>query len=148
HMLKRFHMEDARPMSTPLDHSLPLILAQPQDKRADLTQYQELIGSLNHLAVFSRPDISNAVSQLSSFMQDPTETHMNAARRVLRYLLQTRNISITYGGANSLYLLGFSDSNWGGDRNDRKSTTGYVFTLNNGPVSWTSRKQTTVAISS
>jgi hypothetical protein len=117
------------------------------DTRTDTTLYQELLGSLNHIAVFSRPDIANALSKLSAFLQDPTETHLRAARRVLRYLLQTRNLSLCYGGASFLYLMGYNDSDWGGDLNDRKSTTGYVFTLNGGPVSWTARKQTTVATS-
>jgi hypothetical protein len=120
----------------------------PLNKRADLKlQYQEMIGSLNHLAVFSRPDISNAISQLSQFLQDPTETHMKAARHILRYLKGTRHFSITYGGAKQFRIIGFSDANWGGDKNDRKSTTGYVFMINNGAVSWVSHKQSTVAVS-
>ena len=82
HLLKRFQMEDAHPAKTPLDHSLPLLLARPEDQLADVMLYQELIGSLNHLAVFSRPDIANSVSQLSAFRQNPTEMHMKAARRV------------------------------------------------------------------
>ena len=146
-MLARFHMTDAVSVKIPLDPSLHLLKATPLDKRADVKLYQELIGSLNHLAVFSRPDISNAVSQLSQFLQDPTETHMKAARHVLRYLKGTRNFSITYGHSQELRILGFSDANWGGDKNDRKSTTGYLYMINNGAVSWTSHKQSTVATS-
>jgi hypothetical protein len=146
-MLARFQMTDAHSTKVPLNSSLPLLKATPLDKRADLKLYQEIIGSLNHLAVFSRPDISNAISQLSQFLQDPMKTHMKAARHILRYLKGTRHFCITYGGAEQFRIIGFSDANWGGDKNDRKSTTGYVFMINNGAVSWVSHKQSTVAVS-
>jgi len=72
---------------------------------------------------------------------------MQAARHVLHYLLNTANYSITYGNSSDLAIRGYADANWGGDRNDRKSTTGYIFFVNNGAISWTSHKQTTVALS-
>jgi hypothetical protein len=140
-------MTDAAGASTPLPPSLPLLSAQNGDRLADQTLYQEIIGSLNHLAVFSRPDISYAVSTLSQFNQNPTETHLKAARHVLRYLKTTQDWAITYGKAKSIDIQVYGDANWGGDKNDRKSTTGYVVMLNNGPVSWTAHKQSTVALS-
>jgi hypothetical protein len=146
-MMKRFRMESAATTSTPLPPSLPLLTTRPNDKKADQQLYQEIVGSLNHIAVFSRPDISCAVSQLSQFNKDPSETHLKAARHVLRYLKHTRHWKITYGNAKTLDIRGYADANWGGDRNDRKSTTGYVFIINNGAVSWTSHKQSTVALS-
>jgi len=79
-------MQNAQPAKTPLEASLPLLKATPSDQLADKQLDQELIGSLNHLAVFWRPDISNAVSQLSQFLATPTESHLKAARHVLRYL--------------------------------------------------------------
>src|SRR5205814_7233350 len=85
-MLARFQMDQAKPADTPLNPSLPLVKAKLHDKRMDIQTYQELTGSLNHAAVFSRPDIAFAVSKLSQFNSDPTETHMKAARRVLAYL--------------------------------------------------------------
>jgi hypothetical protein len=120
YMLARFQMQHAHPAKTLLGPSLPLLAAQPMDARTNATQYQELLGSLNHIAVFSRPDISNADSQLS----------LKSAHRVLRYLHQTRNLSLSCGGIQTFNLLGYIDSDWGGDRKDRKSTTGDVFTLN------------------
>jgi len=148
-ILTRFQMQNAQPARTPLDASFPLLKAATDDKLANLQLYQELIGSLNHLAVFSRPDISNAVSQLSQFLTQPTETHLKAARHVLRYLKHTSTYSISYlkGNNLNLRLLGFTDANWGGDKNDRKSHTGYLFCLNGSPISWTSKKQSTVATS-
>ena len=146
-MLKRFNMQHAVPTKTPLPHSLPLLKATQLDRRCDQLEYTEITGSLNHLAVYSRPDIAFAVSTLSQFNSDPTTTHMQATRHVLRYLLKTANYSITYGNSSDLAIRGYADANWGGDRNDRKSTTGYIFFVNNGAISWTSHKQTTVALS-
>jgi hypothetical protein len=140
-------MTDAHSAKTPLDKSYVLQPTGKYDKKANVQLYQELIGSLNHLAVFSRPDISFAVSQLSQFLQLPSETHMKAARHVLRYLKGTRDVSITYGRAQNIRIFGFSDSDWGGNKIDRKSITGYIYMINNGAVSWSSHKQTTVATS-
>jgi len=145
-MLKRFNMQNAVPAKTPLPHSLPLLKATKLDRRCNQLEYMEITGSLNHLAVYSRPDIAFAVSTLSQFNSDPTTTHLQAARHVLRYLINTANYSITYGDSD-LTIHGYADANWGGDRNDRKSTTGYIFFANNGAISWTSHKQTTVALS-
>ena len=107
-------MQDALLVRMPLNVSLPLLQASiSANKYADTQLYQELIGSLNHLAVFSRPDISNAVSQLSQFLQDPSESHLKAARHVLHYLKHTRTLSIVYLHQNDtiLRLFGYSDAN-------------------------------------
>ena len=146
-MLARFGMTNCVSAKTPLDPSLPLINATSRDQLASPTLYHQMVGSFNYIAVYSRLDISNAVSQLSQFLQNPSITHLKAARHVLRYLKGTRNFATTYGRSNDLTIRGFTDADWGGDKNDRRSHTGYVFSVNNGPVSWTSRKQTTVATS-
>jgi hypothetical protein len=144
-------MQDCSPVDTPLDPSLPLHQRLPHEKSADQDLYQQITGSLNHLAVYSRPDISFAVSKLSQFNRDPSTTHLAAARRVLRYLKGTKHFTITYGprhqSSHSLNFFGYADANHGGDLDDGKSHTGYVFMLNNGPITWTSHKQTSVASS-
>jgi hypothetical protein len=93
------------------------------------------------------PDISFAVSQLSQFLTKPTATHMAAARRVLRYLKGTITLSIIYQFQfpSNIDIFGFTDASWAGDKNDRKSVTGYLFMIAGGLVSWTSHKQSTVA---
>jgi hypothetical protein len=78
-MGKRCQLESSNPIYSPLDHSLPLFKAKPDDKRDDSTVYKELIGSLNH-AIYTPPYISLAVSKLAQFNQDSTATHLNAAR--------------------------------------------------------------------
>ncbi|HMD14592.1 MAG TPA: reverse transcriptase domain-containing protein, partial [Bacteroidota bacterium] len=105
-MLERFQMVNCKTAKTPLDPSLPLRKATDTDKRTDQKYYQELTGSLNHAAVFSRPDIAFAVSKLSQFNSDPTETHMKAARHVLRYLKGTKDYSIVYSNVQNFSVEG------------------------------------------
>ena len=146
---QEFGLTNSKPCETPLDPSLPLVLAKLGDKLANPTSYQQLTGSLNHLAITSCPDIAFAVSKLCQFNSKPTATHLKAARRVLRYVIHTRNYSLKYcgDGSSELELLGFVDADYGSNLIDRKSTTGYIFILCRGPISWQSRKQPTVALS-
>jgi hypothetical protein len=148
-MLKRFNLSNARTVKTPLATGRELLKSNPDSKilnDKETTRYQEIVGSINHLALFSRPDVAFAVSKLSQFNAAPSIEHLQAAKHVLRYLKLTRNYSITYGNG-PLYHTGLSDADWASDKNDRKSFTGYVFLANNGPVSWTSHKQSTVSLS-
>src|SRR5205814_1569803 len=99
-MLKRFKMQNAVPTKIPLPHSLLLLKATPLDHRCNQLEYTEIIGSLNHLVIYSYPDIVFAVSTLSQFNSDPTITHLQAACHVLRYLINTADYSITYGNSD------------------------------------------------
>jgi hypothetical protein len=82
------------------------------------------------------------------FNQDANLTHLNAARRFLKYAVSTKNYSIKYGGNNGTIRINrYADADWGSNLIQWKSTTGYVFMMNGGPISWTSKKQTTVALS-
>jgi hypothetical protein len=150
-MAQRFEINASSSALTPLEHSLPLVKPGANDKRADPTLYRELMGSLNHLAIFTRPDISLAVSKLSQFNQDANLTHLNAARQILKYAISTKHFTIKYGGNENnhgdIRIDGYADADWGSDLTQRKSTTGYIFMMNGGPISWTSKKQTTVALS-
>jgi hypothetical protein len=104
----------------------------------------------------TRPDIAFAVASLSQFSSNPGQTHWAAVKHVLRYLRGTIDYKLTYGstphadttGSQLPALHGFCDSDWGADRDDRRSVTGYVFMLGGGAVSWQSKKQHTVALSS
>ena len=158
--LRHFNMHNAYTAVTPMDASLLLLDARPGDRLADIQEYQELIGSLNHAAIFSRPDISFAVSQLAQFNKQPTGTHMPmaTARRVLRYLKGTSTPSIVYKykhrrgdhkrDDSDPDILGFTDASGASDKNDRKSVTGYLFNIAGGIVSHQSYKQHAVAHSS
>ena len=145
-LLARFNMTNAKTANTPLEPGCHLLKATATDTLCDPTRYQELTGSLNHLAVFTRPDISFAVSKLSQFNTNPTMIHWKAGLHVLRYLKLTRNYCITYKRSSiPTRVFGYADADYGSDPNDRISYTGYVFMSNGGPISWNSHKQSTVA---
>ena len=109
--------------------------------------YRQMVGSLNYLTT-TRPDISYSVSVLSQFMAKPHESHWNAAKAVLRYLKGTLDYGIKYTDASDVELTGYSDSDWAGNLDDRRSTTGYAFSIGSGVVSWSSKKKPTVSLSS
>ncbi len=100
-----------------------------------------------YLSVSTRPDISFAVSSLARFSSKPTTEHWTALKRLLRYLKGTLTQGILYTKDGSSSILGYTDSDWAGDVNDRKSTSGYMFLLSGGPISWRSQKQKCVALS-
>ena len=112
--------------------------------------YASLIGSINYCAISTRPDISYATNKCAQFTSNPTITHWEAARRIVRYLLYTKDYGIFYSSEGKGIegyghnLSGYTDSDYAGDINDRKSTTGWVFTFNGSPISWASKKQNLV----
>ena len=111
----------------------------------DGNRYAELVGSLLYLSTTSRPDIAFAEGVLSRDMACPEENHMRAAKGVLRYLRGASRLGVAYGTYKP--LQGYVDADWAGDVDARRSTTGFIFTLNGGPVSWASKRQSTVATS-
>ena len=146
-VLCAFNMADCKPVSTPMDQGLKLVketekTAAPEDVR----RFQSAIGSLMYAMIETRPDIAFAVSTLSQFASNPNEEHWKALKHVFRYLKGTMSLGITYGGDGS--LVGYTDSDWAGDAATRKSTSGYLFKLANGAISWSSKRQPTVALSS
>jgi hypothetical protein len=152
-MLKTFGMLEAHAQYVPAtserltkDDSVDANAADP----AATKLYQSLVGSLIYAATCTRPDISFAVSAVGAFAAHPGSRHMEAAKRILRYLKGTPNDGIRYsaGSEQGLVLAGFVDADWAGDLDCRRSTTGYVFTLCGGAVAWTCRRQRTIALSS
>lgn len=106
-----------------------------------------MVGSLLYAAMATRPDIAQAVSVVSKFNADPNAAHLTAVKRILRYLKGTVNLALKYERSELGTLIGFSDADWAGDQDDRRSTTGNVFLLNGGAMSWLSKKQATVSLS-
>jgi hypothetical protein len=111
-------------------------------------QYRELIGSLMYLMVCTRVDIAFHVSYLARFLNCFDDSHFKAAMQVLRYVIATKHLKITYLRDSPILPFGYSDSDWASDVETRKSTTGYVFIMAGGAVSWKSKLQPTVALSS
>ncbi|KAE8254572.1 hypothetical protein A4X13_0g3372 [Tilletia indica] len=148
-VLARFGMSDCNPAKTPMDSKGSLRKAVDGEARADIRLYQAIVGCLAYLAQGTRPDLAYAVSTLGKFSSDPSSIHLIAAKRVLRYLRKTSGAKLTFGGRKDeeLQMEGFVDSDWAADRDDRRSTSGFVFTIGGGAVSWGSRKQGAVALS-
>jgi hypothetical protein len=139
-------MGNCNAVATPLDTTVKLSSIKDDEAPADPHEYASVVGGLMFAACVTRPDISCAVGQLSQFLNNPSSTHMRAAKRVLRYLQGTSTLGITYRPL-PLRLEGYSDTDWAGDLDTRRSTTGYVVMLNNGAITWRSRRQPTVALS-
>jgi hypothetical protein len=145
-LIKNFKLDDARTYNTPMEANIKLIKNE-SDKKPLEHPYASLIGSLLYLSNCTRPDITFAVNKLSSYNSNPNETHWKCAMRVLRYLKKTSELGITYSKSNDFILNGFSDADWANDLDTRRSTTGYFVTLNKNPISWNSKRQSTVATS-
>jgi hypothetical protein len=153
-VITQFGQQDAYPNKTPMDPGLKLRRPTPSDispeDQIELAKlpYRSLVGCLLYLSVASRPDITYAVQQLSQFLDSYSFAHWNAAIRVVRYLKGTRELKLILGGRNPVDLTGFTDSDWANCLDTRRSIGGYSFTLGSGVVSWSTRKQKTVASSS
>ena len=145
-LLRRYRMADTSPVSTHADVNVKLMKDDGVSKPADQELYQSLVGSLLYAAVATRPDIAQAVSVVAKYTATPSEAHMTAARRILKYLKGTSSMSLVYrreGGD----LHAYSDADWAGDQDDRRSTTGNVMLLAGAAISWLSKKQPSVALS-
>ena len=103
------------------------------------TYYQQIIRTLIYAAIGTRPDIAFVAMRLSQFNNNPTEEHIKYARYVLRYLKDTKELKIKYDGASDARLIRYSDSYWGENSNDRHSTSGHIFLMANGAISWASQ---------
>lgn len=145
-ILKRFGMEDCKPVASPVDISLKLTADDEVNAQATVP-YREAVGALMHLMCATRPDIAFAVGMVSRFMESPKEMHWTAVKRILRYLKGTKSIGVRFDPSVGLDFKGFSDADWAGDVTDRKSTSGFVFQLVGGPISWGSKKQSSVSLS-
>lgn len=113
----------------------------------DARCFRSIVGGLNYLS-HTRPDIAFPISVVSRFMHNPTKHHFGAVKRILRYVARTTDFGIWYSKKSDFRLFGFTDSDWAGCLDDRKSTSGYAFSLGSGVISWSSKKQEIVALSS
>jgi len=145
-LLEKYRMTDAKPAQTPSDINVKLKKDDGISKPVNATEYQGIVGSLLYLAMGTRPDIAQAVGELSKFNSCPNQSHLTAAKRVLRYLKETFGLKLVYN-KNTQNVIGYSDADWAGSLDDRHSTSGYVFVLGGGAVTWKSKRQSTVATS-
>lgn len=151
-MLKKFNMDQCNPISTPIDINQKITKNMCPTTEDEINEmktipYQEAVGSIMYAAQVTRPDIAYAVGVLSRFNKNYGKAHWQAVKRIFRYLKATSHYALQFSKDGSSQIDGFTDADWAGDVDDRKSTTGYVFKFQNGPISWNSKKQQTTALS-
>lgn len=143
-VVEKFGLAECNPAKSPMEKGLQL---QREGKPTD-QPYRELLGSLMYIMLCVRPDICFPVGYLGRYQQNPTEAHWQSLKRVVRYLKGSAKTVLKFQRNDAEPLIGFADADWAADSEDRKSVSGYVFKVFGSTVSWCSKKQTTVAISS
>ncbi|XP_070042945.1 uncharacterized mitochondrial protein AtMg00810-like [Nicotiana tomentosiformis] len=138
-IFKGFTMSKAKSYKSNIQDKLKLTKDDTHDF-VDTTYFRKLVESLRYLTS-TRLDITYGVGLISRFMKTPRQSHLQAAKRTLRYIQGTQTDGIFYSKTNDSSLVGFTDSDWAGDTIQRKSTSGYAFYLGSGVFSWSSKKQ-------
>jgi histone deacetylase 1/2 len=147
-VLSRSGMDKAKPVETPLSTAKKLSLSDGEKLGSeDSTRFRSIVGALQYLTL-TRPDISYAVNKVCQFLHAPTSVHWSAVKRILRYVRGTVKFGLKIRRSKSMLVSAFSDADWAGDVDDRRSTGGFAVYLGENLVSWTARKQATVSRSS
>lgn len=148
-VITRFSMQTAKKGLLPFRHGVPLSKGQSPMTAKEIEEmrqvpYASAVGSLMYAMLCTRPDICYAVGIVARYQSNPGQAHWTAVKHILKYLKRTRDYRLVYH-ADSLMPLGYTDSDFQADRDEKKSTSGYVFTLGGGAVSWRSAKQRCIA---
>ncbi|KAJ9538856.1 hypothetical protein OSB04_031589 [Centaurea solstitialis] len=150
-VLKRFRMDKSKKGFIPMQHGIVLsktqcpVSSQDQDRMKSVP-YASAIGSIMYAMLCTRPDVAYSVSVTSRYQQNPGEPHWVAVKNILKYLRRTKDMFLVFGGSeDEISVTGYSDASFQTDRDDFRSQSGYVFTLNGGTISWKSSKQDTIA---
>ncbi|XP_024004132.1 uncharacterized protein LOC112081591 [Eutrema salsugineum] len=144
-LLKRFKLDSAKEAKTPMSTTTSLTR---DDERAsvDPTLYRGMIGSLLYLTA-SRPDLCLSVGICTRYQAKPKQSHLEAVKRIIKYVKGTVELGIWYSKGSNQNLVGYCDADWTGSADDRKSTSGGCFFLGNNLISWLSKKQNSVSLS-
>ncbi|GJZ46052.1 putative RNA-directed DNA polymerase [Tanacetum coccineum] len=150
-VLCRFNMDKAKVVSSPLTTNFKLTdkdcpSSKKNIEKMDRVPYASAVGSLMYAMVCTRPDLAHAVGVVSRFLSNPGKKHWEAVKWIFRYLRGTSKLGITFGNRKPM-LVGFTDSDMAGNKDNMKSTSGYLMTFAGGAVSWQSRLQKCVALS-
>ena len=138
-VLKRFGMQDCKPGDTPISKGDKFSLNQCpkndiEEKEMQKIPYASVVGSLMYAQVCTRPDIAYIVGMLGRYLSNPGLDHWIAAKRVMRYLQKTKHYMLTYRKSDQLEITGYSDSDFAGCQDSRRSTSGYVYLLAGGAI--------------
>ena len=149
-ILARFNFDDVKPLSMPIDPNVPLTKAQSPLTLAEITKmrnvpYREAVGSLMYASMGTRPDVTFATSTVAQFLENPGMAHWEAVKRIFRYLKGTKEMRLVYGDEER-DLQGWVDAD-GASQDHRRAISGYVFMVDGGAVSWSSKKQELVTLS-
>ena len=145
-ILNKFLMVNGNPVNTPLECGLKLH-KDHGGKRVDNTIYKQIVGSFMYLTA-TRLDITYSVSLINRYMENPIVMHLITAKRSFRYLQGTSDVGLLYKKGEKSDLIGFINSDYVGDQDERKSTFGYAFMFGSAFISWSSKKQPIVNLSS
>ena len=148
-VLKRFSMENSKKGYLPIGHGIQLskkdCATTPEEReRMSRIPYASAVGSIMYAMTCTRPDVAYSLGVVSRYQSDPGEAHWRVVKTILKYLRNTRDQWLIYEDSD-LKLVGYTDSSFQSDRDDSKSVSGFVFTLNGGAICWKSSKQATVA---
>ncbi|RVW74320.1 Retrovirus-related Pol polyprotein from transposon TNT 1-94 [Vitis vinifera] len=151
-VLQRYGMQNSKPGDTPVAKGDKFSLNQCPKNSLESQEMQKIpyasaVGSLMYAQVCTRPDIAYIVGMLGRYLSNPGMNHWRAAKRVMRYLQRTKEYMLTYRRLDQLELIGYSDSDFAGCQDSRRSTSGYIYLLAGGAISWRSAKQTLVTSS-
>ena len=146
-LLDEFNLNDAKGVSTPMEAAYMKAEGE-SDLLPDNELYRKAVGALLYVATTTRPDIAAAIGILCRRVSNPRQRDWNAVKRVMRYLKQTISLKLKISADNNLELVGYVDADWGGDVSDRKSTSGYLYMIGQSSISWSCKKQVSVALSS
>ena len=147
-VIKRFGMENSKPVSTPLEPGKKFQRPDLSEELFDVQTYQQAIRCLRHASTATRPDIAAAVGTLAQYMSKPSKNHWSGVKRALRYINGTLNYGLKFTAHQEPELVAYADADWAGDIDTRRSTSGYVFQIGDSAISWSSRKKPNVAKSS
>ncbi|CAN6677860.1 unnamed protein product [Malus baccata var. baccata] len=142
-LLKRAGMENCRPAPTPAKPHTQLLVSKGEPL-PDPSVYRSIVGALQYLT-FTRSDIAHSVHVVCQYMTCPTDAHMFLVKRILRYLQGTLHYGLTYHFDADIHISAYSDADWASNINTRRSVTGYVVFLGSNPISWQSKKQSSVS---
>ncbi|XP_058103571.1 secreted RxLR effector protein 161-like [Magnolia sinica] len=144
-LLKKYDMLECKPIATLMEANVRLCSKEGKDLK-DATMYRQIVSSLIYLTL-SQSDITYVVGVVSRFMQTPKKPHLEAVRRILRHVKGTINLGLLYKKGGACKIVGYYDADSSGDHDTRRSTTGYVFNLGSGTISWCSKRQLIVSLS-
>lgn len=144
-LVDRFGVKQSKKCSTPLENSTRL-RRDEGSLLVDPKPYQALVGTLQYLTI-TRSYIAFSVGYVSRFMKSPRKPHLEAAKKILKYINSTYDMGLFFKRKNDLVLMRYTDADFGGDMDNRRSTSGYIFLYGGTCISWCSKKQDSVSLS-